>query len=100
MPRGMPLERSIVDFVYEKSANRHLTGNFCGWGIISDPAMAVTNFLPKTRAMVDRIYNFLQARPSLYNMVLSIAQKHDHWMDYRKYGDDSYDISALINFAG
>lgn len=51
--------------------------------------MAITNFLPKTRAMVDRIYGFLKARPLLLNMVLRVAQKHDNWMGYRKYGTPS-----------
>jgi hypothetical protein len=75
-----------IDFVVFKIINNIKARNFGSWGIISDPAMAITNFLPKTRAVVDRIYNFLQSRPALYNMVLSIAQKHDNWMDYRKYG--------------
>jgi hypothetical protein len=56
--------------------------------------MAITNFLPKTRQWVDRLYNYIEARPAIYNMVLKMAQRHDNWMDYRKYGTPA--ISFLL----
>lgn len=48
--------------------------------------MGGDNFLPLTRRLVDKIIGFLKQRPRLYNMVLGMAQRHDRWMDYRKYG--------------
>lgn len=57
--------------------------------------MAITNFLPKTRQLVDRIYNFLEARPAMYNWVLKMAQRHDNWMDYRKYGTPATILSFV-----
>lgn len=57
--------------------------------------MAITNFLPRTRQLVDKIYNFLEKRPELYKKVLRLAQRHDNWMGYRKYGNKMICISYI-----
>lgn len=62
--------------------------------------MAITNYLPKTRQLVDRLIDFLKARPTIYNKVLRIAQAHDRWMDYRKFGTTPQTIFLMFTTAG
>lgn len=67
-----------------------------GFHSLNPSPMAITNYLPKTRQLVDKLIDFLKARPALYNQVLRVAKAHDRWMDYRKFGINNPIHSHII----